>query len=101
MTVRIRQPFLIALLVGLYLLIALPLPYLSVDHAAAMLAADADHSDSDIHVWLEWAAGSSLSGGKFVLFLSQAIVRPNQIPPARIPSILLACSTQSRGPPAL
>lgn len=101
MTTRIRQPFLIALLVGLYLLIALPLPYLSVDHDAAILAADANHSDSDIHVWLEWAAGSSLSGGKLVFFLSQAMVGPSVIPPSRIPSIILASSLRSRGPPVL
>lgn len=101
MTTRIRQSFLIALLVGLYLLVALPLPYLLIDHDAAMLAADANHSASDIHAWLEWAAGSSLSGGKLVFFLSRTIVGPNSISPARMAPILLAFSIQSRGPPAL
>lgn len=101
MTTRIRQSFLIALLVGLYLMVALPLPYLLVDHYAAMLAADANHSASDIHVWLEWAAGSSLSGETLVVFLSQAIVGSNQIPPVRKSSILLLSSLRSRGPPAL
>jgi hypothetical protein len=101
MTTRIRQSVLIALLVGLYLLVALPLPYLLVDHDAAMLAADANHSASDIHAWLEWAAGSSLSGGKLVFFHSQAMVGSSVIPPSRIPSMLLASSLRSRGPPAL
>lgn len=101
MTARIRQSFVIALLVGLYLLVALPLPYLLVDHYAAMLDSDANHSASDIHVWLEWAAGSSLSGETLVVFLSQAIVGSNSIPSVRAPSILLMSSRRSRGPPAL
>lgn len=99
MTTRIRQSFLIALLVGLYLLVALPLPYLLVDHYAAMLAGDADHSDVDIHVWLEWAAGSSLSGGQIVFAVSQLFVGPAPVPQFRIPSVPLIVSIWPRGPP--
>ena len=96
---HIKQFILIVLIAGLYLLVALPLPYVLVDHYSAMLAGDAGHSDVDIHVWLEWAAGSSLSGGKLVFFVSQPLVGSCTAPSFRISSILLASSLQARGPP--
>jgi len=94
----VKQLALIILVAGLYLFVALPLPYLLVDHYSAMLDGDPDHSAVDIHVWLEWAAGSSLSG-KLVFFVSQPFVGPSTIPSCRISSILLASSLQARGPP--
>lgn len=99
MSNQFKQLILIALVVALYLLVALPLPYLLVDHYSAVAAGDTAHSAVDIHVWLEWAAGSSLSGGKLVVALSQPFVGPVTVPSPRMASISFIAPIWSRGPP--
>lgn len=91
---------LIAAVAVLYAVVALPLPYLLVDHYSAVQASDADHSDVDVHAWLEWAAGSSLSGSGLVwpsVLLSSAIL---PIPSVQEFSNLRLSVPYPRGPPA-
>lgn len=90
----------IALAVGFYLLAALPLPCLLLDHDAAMAAGDSAHSSVDIHAWLEWAAGSSLSTGHLVIEASQPFVGPALVPQLQIPVTSPVASLWSRGPPS-
>jgi hypothetical protein len=94
----IREPF-IAAVVMLHGLVALPLPCLLIDHYSAVRAGGPDHSDADVHAWLEWVASSSLSGTGLVL---PSVLLPSAILP--IPSVqgfsnLLVSVPYSRGPP--
>lgn len=101
MHVRLTRGMFIVAVAMLYALVALPLPYLLVDHYSAMQAGDATHSDVDIHAWLEWAASSGLSGAAPVLPSVLVPSRPVAISSTHIVSVLLAFTLQSRGPPAL
>jgi len=92
---------LVAAVAVLYVLVALPLPYLLVDHYSAMQAGDTSHSDVDIHEWLEWAASSGLSVAVSVLPSVLVPSRPVTISMPQIFSILLVFTLQSRGPPVL
>ena len=99
MQTRLIRIMFIAAVAMLYGLVALPLPYLLIDHYSAVQAGDPDHSDADVHAWLEWAASSSLSGTGLVLpsvLLPSAIL---QIPPVQGGSSLLVSVPYSRGPP--
>jgi hypothetical protein len=99
MGVRLVQAQLIAAVATLYMLVALPLPYLLLDHYSAMQAGDTNHSDVDIHAWLEWAAGSSLSGTLPVLPSVPAPSFSPSIPSVQVFSVLLGAVLHSRGPP--
>ncbi|MGE0644792.1 MAG: hypothetical protein AB7P24_14070 [Nitrospira sp.] len=101
MQTRLAHAMLIAAVAIVYAVVALPLPYLLVDHYSAVQAGDTNHSDVDIHAWLEWATGSSLSGSDLVL--SSALLQSAILP---IPSVLecaklLVAVLYARGPPAL
>lgn len=100
MQVQVTRVMFIAAVTMLYVLVALPLPYLLVDHYSAMQAGDTSHSDVDIHAWLEWAASSSLSGIGLVLpsILLSSDILP--IPLAQEFSNLLLSVPYPRGPPA-
>jgi len=91
---------LVAVVAVLYVLVALPLPYLLVDHYSAMQSGDPSHSDLDIHAWLEWAAGSSLSGSGLVVPSVSAPSLALPIPSAPVFSVLLGSALLGRGPPA-
>ena len=100
MQARIIRVMFIAAVAMLYGLIALPLPSLLIDHYSAVQAGDPDHSDADVHAWLEWAAGSSLFGAGLIL---PSVLLPSAILP--IPSVQgeaspLLSIPNSRGPPA-
>lgn len=102
MTSQLRPLLLLALalVAGLYLLTALPLPYLLLDHDAGMAAGDCSHSAIDVHAWLEWAAGSSLLGDALV---DTSALQPGTlvvIPPVWTSSFLFASALGSRGPPS-
>lgn len=99
MSLRCRHICLIALVAGFYLLVALPLPFLLVDHYAGLAAGDPEHSAVDIHVWLEWAAGASLSGAVLVLASAPLLALPTTVVQALVPSVLLVSALRSRGPP--
>lgn len=97
---RLTRIMMIAAVAVLYALIALPLPYLLIDHYSAMQAEDSGHSDVDVHAWLEWAAGSSLSGTAPAL---PSVPVPSLSPPfpsAQVFPILLSSTLHSRGPPS-
>jgi hypothetical protein len=96
----IRAMF-IAAVAMVYVSVALPLPYLLLDHDVAMQAGDPSHSDVDAHAWLEWVAGSSLSGAGPVLPSALAPSLPVTIPSTHAFSVLLGSALQSRGPPAI
>lgn len=98
---QLTRPILIAAVAILYVLVALPLPYLLVDHYSAMQAGETSHSDVDIHAWLEWAASSGLSVAGPVLPSVPVLSRPVAISSPGIFSALLAFTLPSRGPPAL
>ncbi|MCS6285368.1 MAG: hypothetical protein H8K08_08050 [Nitrospira sp.] len=91
---------LVAAVAILYALVALPLPYLLVDHYSAMQSGDPSHSDLDIHAWLEWAAGSSLSEAGLVVPSVPAPSLALPIPPVPVFSVLLDSALLGRGPPA-
>ncbi len=101
MQVQLTRTMLIAAVAMLYVLVALPVHYLLVDHHSAIQAGDANHSEVDIHVWLEWAAGSGLFGTVPVLpsvlvpACSVTILSPH------ILSVLQDSTSLSRGPPIL
>lgn len=101
MQAQLIRTILIAAVAILYVMVALPLPYLLVDHYSAMQAGDTSHSDVDIHAWLEWAAGSSLSGTGLVLspVLVPSLVSAN--PSLQVFARLLDATSYPRGPPAL
>jgi hypothetical protein len=99
MTLRCRHICLIALMTSFYLLVALPLPFLLVDHYSSIAADDPEHSAADIHVWLEWAAGASLSGAALVLASAPLPAVPLAVVQVFIPSVFLASALRSRGPP--
>ena len=101
MQLQLTRPILIVAVAILYVLVALPLPYLLVDHYSAMQAGDTSHSDVDIHAWLEWAASSGLSSAVPVLPSILVSSRPVAIPSPQVFSALLDFTLPSRGPPVL
>jgi hypothetical protein len=84
----------------LYAVGALSLPYLSIDHDAAVQVGDPSHSNGDVHDWLKWATGSSLVGGKPVYFVAQPCVGSTRRPAAQAQFLLLSATSHSRAPPA-
>lgn len=100
MQARLTRMMLIAAVGTLYVLVALPLPYLLIDHYSAIQAGDTSHSDVDVHAWLEWAATSGLSGAVPVLPSVLVPLRSVTISSPHIFSVLLDSALQSRGPPA-
>ena len=101
MQVQLTRTILIAAVTMLYVLVALPLPYLLIDHYSSIQAGDTNHSDVDIHAWLEWAAGSSLSGTVLIVPSVPAPSLSLTIPSVRVFSVLLGSVLHSRGPPVL
>lgn len=100
MQVQLTRPILIAAVAILYVLVALPLPYLLVDHYSAMQAGETSHSDVDIHAWLEWAASFSFSGTVPVVPSVSAPSLLSAIPAIPVFARLLDVTSSPRGPPA-
>jgi len=46
-----------------YLALALPLPFVLLDHELGLLAGNPAHTTLDDHAWLDHAAGSGLASG--------------------------------------
>jgi hypothetical protein len=100
MQVRLARTMVIAVVTLLYVMLLLPLPYLLVEHYSATQTGDSSHSDVDVHAWLEWATGSSLSGTSLVL--SSTLLTSAILPILSVQgfSNLLVSVPYSRGPPA-
>lgn len=96
---QLTRAVLIAAVAILYALIALPLPYLLIDHHSAMQMGDPNHAEVDVHAWLEWAAGSSLSGSVPVVPSVLVPLLALMIPSVQVFSIQLGSTRRSRGPP--
>lgn len=101
MQLQLARPIFLVAVAILYVLVALPLPYLLVDHYSAMQAGDPSHSDVDIHAWLEWAASSGLSVAVPVLPSVLVPSHPIAISSPQIFSALLDFTLPPRGPPVL
>ena len=99
MQIRLTRMVLIAAVAIVYALITLPLPYLLIDHYSAIQARDPNHSEVDVHAWLEWAAGSSLSGSVPVVPSVLVPLFALMIPSVQVFSILFGSTRRSRGPP--
>ncbi len=83
-----------------YLALALPLPFVLLDHEVGLLTGDPTHSADDDHAWLDCAAGTGLVSGEpeIVLIDSAAFLR--LFPSGHIQSpIVIRLSV--RGPPDL
>lgn len=55
------------LLVGVlfaYVVLALPLPFVVLDHELGLLTGDPTHTTLDDHAWLDHAAGTGLASGE-------------------------------------
>lgn len=83
-----------------YLALALPLPFVLLDHELGLLTGDPTHTTLDDHAWLDHAAGAGL-------FSCEVEVVPVDIPVCFVlfPPLYFESSTvltpSVRGPPAL
>lgn len=57
-----------------YLALALPLPFVLLDHELGLLTGDPTHSVLDDHAWLDHAAGDGLSSGDAIPEALSAVV---------------------------
>lgn len=101
MQLRLTRTMLMAAVAIVYALVALSLPCLLLDHAFAVQAGEEHHSDRDVHVWLEWAAGSSLSASPPPLSASLALLSASPVSSIRVRAVLPDLACHLRGPPAL
>ncbi|MBH0210489.1 MAG: hypothetical protein HP495_18560 [Nitrospira sp.] len=65
------------LLVGVlfaYLVLALPLPMVLLDHELGLLTGDSTHSMYDDHAWLDHAVGDGLSSGDAIPAALSAVI---------------------------
>ncbi|MGB4069072.1 MAG: hypothetical protein WBK08_13660 [Nitrospira sp.] len=81
-----------------YLVLALPLPFVLLDHEVGLLTGDPTHTTLDNHAWLDHAAGTGLASGEpeIVLIDSAALLR--LFPTGHIQSPI-AIRLSVRGPP--
>lgn len=98
---QLTRPILIAAVTMLYVLVALPLPYFLIDHYSAIQAGDTNHSDVDIHAWLEWAAGSSLAASPPLSPPALAPVPAAPVTSVTVRAVLSDLVRYVRGPPSL
>ncbi len=81
-----------------YLVLALPLPAVLLDHELGLLSGDPAHTVLDDHAWLEHAAGSGLAsddGGAVAVDPAVPLILPTQ-PGYESAGVL---SPSVRGPP--
>ena len=57
-----------------YLLLALPLPVVLLDHELGLLSGDPAHTVLDDHAWLDHAAGAGLASGDVGILSSELVV---------------------------
>ena len=98
MTRGLARAVIMALLIG-YLLLALPLPTVLLDHELGLLMGDAAHTVLDDHAWLDHATGSGLSESGHVLDAGNLLVSLAFQAPSNPSLVLYRESCLSRGPP--
>lgn len=91
----------IVMIAAFYALVAFPLPYLLLDHASAMQSGDGEHSDRDIHAWLEWAASSSLAESPPPVPPLLAPLPSSSFPSEQVCAVWSGLARHLRGPPTL
>ncbi|TKB95422.1 MAG: hypothetical protein E8D41_01345 [Nitrospira sp.] len=92
-----------AVLVGAllaYLALALPLPFLLLDHEVGLLTGDPSHSVHDDHAWLDHAAGTGLASGEAEIVLIDIAALFRLFPSGHVQSPI-AIRLSVRGPPDL
>lgn len=92
------QPALFVAIVLAYLVLALPLPAVLLDHELGLLTGDPAHTTLDDHAWLDHTVGSGMASGE------AGIVSVDLIADL-IPPVLSCCESSTapspsvRGPP--
>jgi hypothetical protein len=82
-----------------YLLLALPLPFILLDHELGLLAGDPTHTALDDHAWLDHAAGAGIASSDTATPLVDLVV---SLVPAGVLSheSVRTYAPSVRGPPA-
>ncbi len=83
-----------------YLALALPLPFVLLDHEWGLLTGDPTHSVDDDHAWLDYAAGTGLACGEPEIILIDIAALLRLFPSGHIQSPI-AIRLSVRGPPDL
>lgn len=91
-----RLLFLIVLLA--YLALALPLPFVLLDHELGILTGTPAHTVQDIHAWLDHAAGAGITSGDIVAQLVDCVV-PVHPPVDAYHKAVGVHAPSGRGPP--
>ena len=81
-----------------YLALALPLPFVLLDHQWGILTGDPTHSADDDHAWLDHAAGTGLASGEPEIILIDIAALLRLFPSGHIQSPI-AIRLSVRGPP--
>ena len=81
-----------------YLALALPLPFVLLDHEVGLLTGDPTHSVHDDHAWLDHAAGTGLASGEPEIVLIDIAALLRLFPTGHVQSPI-AISLSVRGPP--
>ena len=82
-----------------YLLLALPLPVVLLDHELGLLSGDPAHTVLDDHAWLDHAAGAGLASGDVGILSSDLVVLCEPRPESCVADAPVA-SPSVRGPPS-
>ncbi len=83
-----------------YLALALPLPFVLLDHEVGLLTGDPTHSVHDDHAWLDHAAGTGLASGEPEIVLIDIATLLRLFPTGHVQSPI-AIRLSVRGPPDL
>ena len=96
---HLHRFFLVGALLA-YLALALPLPFVLLDHELGLLTGDPAHTTLDDHAWLDHAAGAGLSSGEVEVVPFDSPVCFVLFPPLDFESSTVL-TPSVRGPPAL
>jgi len=83
-----------------YLALALPLPFVLLDHAWGILTGDPTHSAHDDHAWLDHAAGDGMAASD-VGVAPDTLIAVDSSPDWLFVESLRVYLPSARGPPSL
>ena len=95
----IRSAFFVVVVLA-YLVLALPLPAVLLDHELGLLTGDPSHTTLDDHAWLDHATGTGLVSGEAEIVLIDISALLRLFPSGHIQSPI-AIRLSVRGPPDL